>query len=688
MSEYIPFPMSATDAAIDISHIFEAEKPAGKHGFLKTRGEEFIFEDGTPARFWGVCLNSSANFPEHHHAEKLAARLAKMGVNIVRMHQLDAEYGNPNIFRFSNGTRLENTRTFDPRSLERMDYLFWCFKQQGIYVYLDLLVSRQFKSGDGLENAEALGRKATPASLYNRRLIELQKEYAYQLFTHVNPYTGLAYVDDPAVVMTDIINEGTMFCGTPPEPYLSEFVQGFRTWLQEEGIDYDPTGKKLFAAPMDPPLVRYKLHLEMQYLAEMKAYLREIGFKAPITGSNYIMHSGMFAANSEMDFRDNHAYLHWLLKPGGTSWGEKPHQKCLESFSLTSRGDSGLSKLWHMRSLDKPFFVSEWNMTWPNEFRAEGAMLYAAVGALQGIGGICIHTYSYNPEQKDTQPLGKEIWSDGIGGVPYREGIFSAWNDPAIMGLFYHAALILRRGDVAPAKKRIAVVTDPVRSRERVDWLQKAPKPLDWYLEPRFDRMAPCYFGLAEVSRVGTCLEPPTDVDRVFTEPQWPFDPECGEVTSDTGEMYRSWKKGFGRIDTERSKCVYGFLRKNGKLELQDLSVEADTDFGVIALSSLTDAPISQSDNLLLTTVGRANNTDQEMMGDLVTRFGKPPVEVEVIHATLTMKTAHKNMNVYSITPEGYQQGIVPSKYDPETGTLTFEVGDRWRSMYYLIQAN
>ena len=31
--------------------------------------------------------------------------------------------------------------------------------------------------------------------------------------------------------------------------------------------------------------------------------------------------------------------------------------------------------------------------------------------------------------------------------VPYRSGIFDAFNDPSRFGLFYHAALMLRRGD-------------------------------------------------------------------------------------------------------------------------------------------------------------------------------------------------------------------------------------------------
>ena len=186
-AEYIPYPMKASEMPVDISFVFEDDKPAGKHGFLKTDGDHFVFEDGTPGRFWGVCLNASANFPEHTHAERLAKRLAQMGVNMVRMHQLDAEYGTPNIFQFAKGPLLKSTRKLDPRSQERMDYLVYCLKQEGIYIYMDLMVSRQFKADDGVENAVNLYVKAAPASLYNRRMIDLQKEYAQQLLTHVNP---------------------------------------------------------------------------------------------------------------------------------------------------------------------------------------------------------------------------------------------------------------------------------------------------------------------------------------------------------------------------------------------------------------------------------------------------------------------------------------------------------------------
>ena len=60
-----------------------------------------------------------------------------------------------------------------------------------------------------------------------------------------------------------------------------------------------------------------------------------------------------------------------------------------------------------------------------------------------------------------------------------------------------------------------------------------------------------------------------------------------GEVTSDTGEMYRSWEKNYGTIDTDMTKCAYGFLGKNSPIKLKGLTIASKTDFAV-ALSSLT----------------------------------------------------------------------------------------------------
>lgn len=77
MEKYVPFPLYYDDMPIDISFVFESERPAGKHGFIKTAGDHFEFEDGTKARFWGVNFNGGACFPSHEYSELVAERLEK-----------------------------------------------------------------------------------------------------------------------------------------------------------------------------------------------------------------------------------------------------------------------------------------------------------------------------------------------------------------------------------------------------------------------------------------------------------------------------------------------------------------------------------------------------------------------------------------------------------------------------------
>jgi len=654
MTEYIPFPAYATDAPIDISFVFADEVPAGKHGFMKVEGNKFVFEDGTPARFWGTNFNGGACFPEHDYAEKVARRLGKMGQNIVRFHQLDAEWNTPNIFQLTKGPVPENTRSLDPRSMDRLDYLIACLKKEGIYIYLDLLTYRRFKEGDGVPSAIKLGDSAKPYSIYNRRMIELQKEFASQVFNHFNPYTGLAYKDDPAIVMTEITNECDLFTqAITVEPYVSEFRQLFRAWLDENGMEYDAENGDLMARVA--PVIRFKTHLHKAYYTEMMAYLREIGVRHPVTGTNWTQHAALFDANRVTDYTDGHVY-HYTWK-----WGET--EKFCINDAPSQVSDYGGACLAQMASLDKPFFISEWDVPWPNEYRAEGNLLFAAMGMLQGWSGYAIHTYSYMPSQEHMKILGKEMWSDAINGVPYREGIFSTWNDPAKFGLFYHCALITRRGDVAESGKRIGVKVDTDRD----------------------NYMGPAFTAAAEMSKIGFCLEDNANVDQLVTEPVSPVDLEKGEVLSDTGEMYRNWKKNYGWIDTPMTKSVYGFLAKNGKVEVNGMSVDCATDFATISVSSLSKDTIENANNIMLTAVGRAQNTGAEFVGERMVKWGTDPIQVEVIKATISIKTNRPNMKVWSVTPEGMYHGQIPTTY--ENGVLTFTIGEHWRSMYYLIQA-
>ncbi len=52
---------------------------------------------------------------------------------------------------------------------------------------------------------------AKGVTLFDPNLIALQEEYASQLLTHVNPYTGLPLVDDPVMAMVEIVNENSLY---------------------------------------------------------------------------------------------------------------------------------------------------------------------------------------------------------------------------------------------------------------------------------------------------------------------------------------------------------------------------------------------------------------------------------------------------------------------------------------------
>ena len=651
----MPYTLPWDDMPIDLSFIYEKEKPAGKHGFLKVDGDRFIFEDGTEAKFWGTNFNSAQNFPSHEHSVKVAKRLAKIGVNIVRFHQLDAEWSTPNIFQFTKGENKENTMNFDPVSIDRLDFLIHCLKEEGIYVYMDLLTYRRFKSGDGVEAAGQLGDAAKPYSTYNRRLIELQKKFNSDLWTHLNPYSGLAYKDDPAIVLVEVTNENDLFSQKVTlEPYRTELEDRFRKWAEVNRIKVNK-GNVDFTKP-DKTITEFFVDVTKEYYREMIGHMRETGVKIPIAGTNWTRGGEHLSSQVVADFTDSHAY--WY------SWSWKMNDKAFQNDQMTGSMNNMLPSLAFNRVAGRPFFVSEWDNPWPNEWRAESSLLLAAVASLQGWGGFAIHTYRYSKDE-NVDMIGKPITSDAIGGVYYRGGVFDTFNDPAKFGLFYHAALILRRGDVKPAVKTVTVKIDDLSISPDIKALQLTPE------QNRIEMVLPD----------GTVKS-----DMVVRPDKAIVNTESGEVLSDTRELYRNLKKKFGWIDTPNTKAVYGLLGKEGNIELTNLKINVKTDFATVALSTLTTEPLKSSTNLLLTAVGRADNTNSKYNEDHTKQLevGKGPIQVEIIEATIEIETDKRNLRVMAINPQGFIIGYIPSEY--KDGMFRFEIGKEYQSMYYLIQ--
>ena len=203
---WFPFVISyaGADNASSVAHMLDA--PAGKYGFVRVDGGDFVTGKG-PIRFNGTNITGPANFPEHDVADRLAARFARLGINCVRLHFMDTWYKNfmdsPRQGILDDDTKTQ--RKLSPQQLDKLDYMIAAFKKLGIYVNMNLHVGRTLDERDGLPGGSPWANKTV--GQFMPRMVELQKEYARDLLTHVNRYTGNAYTDEPAVAMIEISNE-------------------------------------------------------------------------------------------------------------------------------------------------------------------------------------------------------------------------------------------------------------------------------------------------------------------------------------------------------------------------------------------------------------------------------------------------------------------------------------------------
>mgnify|MGYP007037148766 CR=1 FL=1 len=69
--------------------------------------------------------------------------------------------------------------------------------------------------------------------------------------------------------------------------------------------------------------------------------------------------------------------------------------------------------------------------------------------------------------------------------------------------------------------------------------------------------------------------------------------------------------------------------------------------------------------------------------GEKMVDYGTGPIEVEVIHADITLKTSKEHLEVWAVDSDGFYSGRLDSVI--EDGVLKFTVGEEFPCMYYLI---
>jgi hypothetical protein len=466
-----PFPRASLHNFSDL-----LEAPAGKRGFVTSKNGHFYFEDGTRARFWGINVANTSLQESEADIATMISTFRSAGFNLVRLHHFDERGGIIDL-------DAPDSRQLLAERLKKLDYWIYKAKQAGLYVYLDLLDYRRFKEGDGVPNAEAIGRAARPYAVFDPRLIELQKEYARKLLRdHVNSYTGLAYADDPAVVMLEIYDESGLFMKRGvwremPEPYATNFKKLWNDWLKArykntdtllrawadgKGASALTPGESLEAGNIELPAMTwnekqvpeaqrvyamlprrndgavfaYTVH--KKYFQDMKSYLKSIGVRIPVsvTGRFDDM-ADLKSISDELDFiGTNFYYDHPYWGTGAPAW--KPpsyfhNENPLSDIDATSMA----AQMSLARIKGKPLVVREWNYCWPNRNRAAGIIEAASYAALHDLDAMILFVY-------ETRPTAR---------VSY----FNVRSDPSRWGLVGIGASIFLKNLIAPSKHRVIV---------------------------------------------------------------------------------------------------------------------------------------------------------------------------------------------------------------------------------------
>lgn len=630
--------LDPTKSFIDLSDL--NEKPAGRHGFVQAKGEELVFADGTPVRFWGCNVQAYSLFIQDRALiEAHAKRIAQLGFNLVRLHHHDSRrWVNPCLIKDG-----PTSQELNPAALDT--YLYWvkCLRDQGVYVWVDLHVGRPFLPGDNVPDfAEVDKQKLKTGAEFkgycyvNERVAELMREFNRQLLTTVSPHTGLALKDDPAVMGILLTNEndlthhfGNGLLGDKGVPAHNRlFVAAAKAFAAKTGLDVNALQQTWLPGPSKLLLN----DMEYQWCKGMIAHLRSLGVRVPVASGH------MWGGNPDFSL------------PALTA-GELLDVHTYENGEFLVRnplyeGDFA-EYIASCRIVGHPLTVTEWNAEDGAHSRDPFTepLYLAAMGAFQGWSAPMLYGYS----------------QDAL-----REGRLSAWsshNYPSIIGLMPAATLLFRRGDVTTGQETHVVQLTKATLFDQATGSQHRALLRVLPLQHRLAVALPAVPELPwlQASPIPEGATVVTDLDQPG------LSPEGTSLTSDTGELKRDWDKGLFTIDTIRSQGVVGWLGELGKIELTDCTVQVGNPKAAVILSSLDGQPLARSQRILVTAVARTVSAQNAILSEPVT-------------GTVALRNQSRDLELVPLAGDGAEQAPLAGTRHGQTVSLPLppDQGTHW----------
>lgn len=649
------------------------EKFAGEKGFITVKGDQFVHsKTGEPVRFWGVNAGPDIVRLPKPFVDYLARHLAKLGVNIVRVH--------------GSVWRSDNIRQVDADYLDKLFYFIAAMKRQGIYTGLSVYFPLWLRLSERRDGFAGYKDQHPFALLFfNRQFQDIYKGWWRVLLTTPNPYTGVPLRNEPAVAYVELVNEDSYLFWTfnydaVPASQMELLEREFGEWLERKYGSLDNAlkawnGRKHQRDDFAQKRVGF-LHLweifnqrdkrcqdtaeflakhQRDFFAAMIKFIKnELGYKGLVVCSNWITADERTLgpldkwSNLVGDFMDRHGYFGGVHKGERAGWAISVGDlySDLSALTLPAKEPSFSLPVMDICYNEKPSIISEINWTPPNRFRAEFPVLCAAYGALQGSDGFFFFA------------LSGPFWQRTLSKF--------AIQTPTVMGQFPACALIYRKGLLKTADTVVKVEAKladlfalkgvPVRAPINLDELRAKDIPAGGRAKAeQIEAIDPLAFFvgrvLLNISEQGGTSEI-ADLSRYI-------DRSKQMVTSATGELVWDYGRGIVMLKSPMAQGAVGFLGKLGRVELPDLAIEFNGEYGSVLVVAMDDRPIRASRKILVQVVTEEQNNgwQVERQGDLlrIVKLGSAPLLMRNFSVSLTFRRPDAaKLRVTALDANGY----------------------------------
>lgn len=668
-----PGPDPFNESAIDLRSL--NERFAGEHGRIAVRGEEFIHsENGTSERFWAVNGPPHESSPEQ--LKRGARRLAKYGVNLVRLH----------------GAVFDARGEADLRKIERLQSIVQAMKAEGIYSHISIYFPLWMSPKEDHPYLQGYDGKTHPfvALMFNPDFEKHYRTWWETLLLTRNSKTGQRLVDESALFGVELQNEDSFFFWTfdanrIPDAQLQILERQFGDWLKQKHGSLDAVLAKWGNASVkrdafaegrvgfrplwnmfneksarDRDTVQFLFELQQRFYSDHYAFLRKLGFKGLITASNWATASPEVFGPLEKwsytvtDFIDRHGYFAGPHKGEGSEWSVRNGHTYADRSALRFEGPRpGTPRQFNHPAMDpdyagKPSMISETTWNRPNRYRTEAPLYLATFGALQGSDGI-VH-----------------FALDGVDWSVKPGFWMQPWTlmAPSQMGQFPAAALMYRRGLIQQGDvlARITLNTNDLLN------LKGTPLPQDASFDELRLKDVPRGAELKPGQRIDPLIHYAGRVDVTFSgEPSRTELKDLSLFVDRSAQMVRStarettldYGKGVLSLNSPTAQGASGNIGAAGTIRLNDIELQSPLDLVHIVLVSLDGAPLATSKRMLLQvmTEERPTGFRTEPANEQLKRIvsvGRNPWQVKSLEGKVHLKNPAK---VQPLDFNGYPTG-------------------------------